>query len=195
MVSDWAGLRIFSIGHSTRPQEELISILQAHGVRTLVDVRTVPRSRTNPQFNREELERVIPRAGMRYVHLAALGGLRHGLGARSPNTAWRNASFRGYADHMQTPEFEEGLRALREIASEGPAAVMCAEALRWRCHRTLIADALFARGVVIEHIESARRAVPHRLTEFARIGTDGKVTYPGEPPRERTKSRRGGTAP
>src|SRR5512140_3582719 len=172
----WAGQPIFTVGHSTRPREELVALLWAHGVATLADVRTVPRSRTNPQFNRDELERALPGYGLAYVHIPELGGLRKAR-ADSPNGAWRNASFRGYADHMLTETFEEGLAKLLALCEAGPPAVMCAEALRWRCHRSLLADALTARGALVLHIESEKRAVPHKATPFAVVrGT--RVTYP-----------------
>ncbi|MDQ2683496.1 MAG: DUF488 domain-containing protein [Chloroflexota bacterium] len=174
----WVGATVYTLGHSTRPQEELIDLLQHYGVATLADVRTVPRSRHNPQFNRDELAVALPGAGIAYVHLARLGGLRKGLGATSPNTAWRNHSFRGYADYMQTSEFQHGLSELRELCATGPVALMCAEAVPWRCHRSLIADALFVRGMVVHEIQSRARTSPHRLTPFARL--DGyRITYPG----------------
>jgi uncharacterized protein (DUF488 family) len=167
---------VLTIGHSTRPLEELVGILEAHGVRHLADVRTIPRSRHNPQFNRDRLVRGIPRAGIGYTHMPVLGGLRHAR-PDSPNQGWRNASFRGFADYMQTPEFEAGLGALIEAAARARTAIMCAEAVPWRCHRSLIADALCARGVLVEHILSATRAEPHVLTAFATVeGT--RVTYP-----------------
>ena len=173
----WGRARVLAVGHSTRPAEELVALLQAAGVATLADVRTIPRSRANPQFEQEALSRTLARAGIRYVHLPRLGGLRHARKGSAENAGWRNASFRGYADHMQTPEFEEGLCELRTLAHDGPVAVMCAEAVPWRCHRSLLADALLARGVVVEHIVGRGRTRPHRLTPFARI--DGRrVTYP-----------------
>ncbi len=172
----WGGARVFAVGHSTRPVEELVGLLRENGVTTLADVRTVPRSRHNPQFEREALAASLAAAGIRYVHLPRLGGLRHAR-RDSPNGAWRNASFRGYADHMLTPEFQEGLVQLRGLAQEGPVAVMCAEAVPWRCHRTLLADALLAHGVLVQHIVGHGRVEPHRLTPFARV--DGrKVLYP-----------------
>jgi uncharacterized protein (DUF488 family) len=169
---------VLAVGHSTRSQEELVALLRAHGVRTLVDVRTVPRSRTNPQFDRERLARELPPLGIGYAHVAALGGLRHPVRGATENAAWRNESFRGFADYMQSDAFAAGLDELARLAREaGPVAIMCAEALRWRCHRSLIADALWARGVVVEHIESAKRLAPHVPTPFARMrGT--RVTYP-----------------
>ena len=169
---------VLTIGHSTRPLGTFLDLLRAHGVERLVDVRTVPRSRHNPQFNREALPAALRAAGIRYLHMAELGGLRHAR-ADSRNTAWRNASFRGFADYMQTPEFAAGVEALLELAGRERIALMCAEAVPWRCHRSLIADALVARGVRVEHIASAKRARPHTLTPWARVrGT--RVTYPGE---------------
>jgi uncharacterized protein (DUF488 family) len=153
-----------------------VDLLRSVGVTVLADVRTIPRSRANPQFEGPALARSLAGGGIKYVHLPALGGLRHAR-KDSPNAAWRNASFRGYADHMQTPEFEEGLCQLRALAHEGPVALMCAEAVPWRCHRSLLADALLARGVVVQHILGPGRTSPHRLTPFARI--EGRaVTYP-----------------
>ncbi len=175
----WGKARILAIGHSTRALEEFVDLLHSCGVSTLADVRTIPRSRRNPQFSREALSRSLPEAGIRYVHLARLGGLRHPR-KDSPNGGWRNASFRGYADHMQTGKFEEGLVELRALARDGPVAVMCAEAVPWRCHRSLLADALFARGVVVEHIVGKARTRPHRLTPFA-VREGRRVVYPPEP--------------
>ncbi len=168
---------VSTVGHSTRSLADLIALLRRHGVVTLVDVRTIPRSRHTPQFNRELLAVELPGAGIRYVHLPRLGGLRQGLGKASPNTAWRNPSFRGFADYMLTPDFEAGLNELLELAKEGPVAIMCAEAVPWRCHRSLIADALVARGVPVRHLLGANRADPHRLTPFARVEGQ-RVSYP-----------------
>ncbi|MFL5358779.1 DUF488 family protein [Archangium sp.] len=175
----WGKARIYSVGHSTRPAGEFVELLQAHGIQTLVDIRTVPRSRTNPQFNRDTLPRTLAKADLRYVHLPRLGGLRR-TSQDSPNTAWRNASFRGYADYMQTDEFARGLEELRELTPDGPLALMCAEAVRWRCHRSLVSDALYARGVVVLHISSRTRAEPHKLTPFAELH-GRQVLYPGPP--------------
>ena len=173
----WDGAVIYTIGHSTRPRDELISLLNQHGVTTLADVRTIPRSRHNPQFNREALAMALPSAGIAYAHLAALGGLRHTVGVASRNQGWRNESFRGYADYMQTPAFVNGLEELRKLTASGPVAVMCAEAVPWRCHRSLIADALLVRGVVANEIQSLTRTSPHQLTPFAHL--DGlAITYP-----------------
>jgi 3-methyladenine DNA glycosylase/8-oxoguanine DNA glycosylase len=171
-------MRVYTVGHSTRTLDELVEILRAFGVTVLVDIRTVPRSRRNPQFNRDALGRALRARRLRYVHLPELGGLRRAR-KDSPNTAWRNASFRGYADHMRTPEFEAGLTKLHALAADRTIALMCAEAVPWRCHRSLVADALTARGAHVEHITSATRASPHRMTPFARV--DGaRVTYPGD---------------
>src|SRR5215469_1978854 len=170
---------VLTIGHSTRSLEELLALLGAHGVEHLVDVRTIPRSRHNPQFNRERLAGRLRPIGIGYTHMPALGGLRHAR-PDSPNQGWRNASFRGFADYMQTPEFEAGMVALIDAAVSARTAIMCAEAVPWRCHRSLIADALCARGIRVEHILSATRAEPHALTAFAMVkGT--RVTYPPEP--------------
>ncbi|HET7093135.1 MAG TPA: DUF488 domain-containing protein, partial [Thermomicrobiales bacterium] len=147
------------------------------GVKTLADVRRMPRSRRNPQFNDDALAAALPAAGIAYVHLPRLGGLRRGLGAASPNAGWRNASFRAYADYMQTAEFAEGLDELRQLTEAGPLALMCAEAVPWRCHRSLIADALVARGVIPREIQIATRAAPHALPPFARVNGE-RVTYP-----------------
>lgn len=165
-----------TVGHSTHPIEEFIGILRAHGIRRLVDVRTIPKSRRNPQFNRESLTVSLPAAAIEYKHLPGLGGLRHPR-KDSMNMAWRNASFRGYADYMQTPEFDENLSQLIELAADIPTAIMCAEAVPWRCHRSLIADALVARGIQVLEILNASKSQPHNLTAFAKVD-GGRVTYP-----------------
>jgi len=170
---------VFTIGHSTRPIDDFINLLTAHGVRRLVDVRTIPQSRHNPQFGREQLSASLERAGIHYTHMPGLGGLRRPR-KDSINTGWRNTSFRGYADYMQTREFEESLDRCIDLANEEQVALMCAEAVPWRCHRSLIADALLARGIDVREITSATEARPHALTPWARL--DGtKVTYPGLP--------------
>ncbi len=169
---------VLTVGHSNRPLEEFLEILQAHGVERLVDVRTVPRSRHNPQFNSDALEASLRKAQIGYTHLKALGGLRHAR-ADSQNLGWRNASFRGYADYMQTPEFEQALAQLLKLTAKQRCVIMCAEAVPWRCHRSLISDALTARGTTAEHILSATKSYEHKLTPFAKV--DGKtVTYPAE---------------
>jgi len=142
----------------------------------VADVRTIPRSRANPQYEGPALAAALARVGIGYAHLPRLGGFRHPRPG-SENDAWRNASFRGYADHMQTPEFEAGLAELRDLAAAGPVALLCAEALPWRCHRSLLADALLARGVVVQHLTGSGRTRPHALTPFARV-RGRRVTYP-----------------
>lgn len=169
-------MTVSTVGHSTHPGEEFIRILQAHGIRRLVDVRTIPKSRRNPQFNRENLAASLAAPGIDYRHLPGLGGLRHPR-KDSTNTGWRNASFRGYADYMQTPEFEDNLKKLIGIASAAPTAIMCAEAVPWRCHRSLIADALLARGIHVEEILSAAKSQPHTMTPFAKVQGE-RVSYP-----------------
>jgi hypothetical protein len=166
---------ILTIGHSTHPIQEFIDSLRQHGVEELVDIRTIPRSRHNPQFNSDALAKSLRRHGIGYVHLKQLGGLRHPR-RDSANTGWRNASFRGYADYMQTPDFDEAVRRLIDICKDKHCALMCAEAVPWRCHRSLLADVLTARGVVVEHILGGTRRVPHSLTPFAKI-ENGKITY------------------
>jgi len=169
---------VLTVGHSTRDLDTFVRLLQAHGVTRIVDVRTIPKSRHNPQFNKETLPTALQSAGIAYQHVNALGGLRHPL-PNSPNSAWRNASFRGFADYMQTPAFDEGLRKLITMAEEDRIALMCAEAVPWRCHRSLIADALVARGIHVEHILGDARSQPHTMTPFARVQKK-HVIYPGE---------------
>jgi len=176
----WSGsagaLPILTIGHSTRPIDEFIKLLRQHGVERLVDIRTIPRSRHNPQFNSAALAKSLEDNGIGYVHLKELGGHRHPR-RDSINTGWRNVSFRGYADYMQTAEFEGALRRLLQLCEDKHCAAMCAEAVPWRCHRSLLADALVARGIPVEHIFSGSRRELHSLTPFARI-ENGRVTYP-----------------
>jgi uncharacterized protein (DUF488 family) len=145
-------------------------------VECVVDVRTIPRSAHNPQFNRDTLPKELSKAGLAYEHIPGLGGLRHTT-RDSVNTGWRNASFRGFADYMQTAEFEAALQALIQRARQNALVIMCAEAVPWRCHRSLIADALMARGIHCEHITSRTRRQPHRMTPFALV-RDGHLTYP-----------------
>ena len=171
-------ITIMTIGHSTHAIEVFLGMLKAHGVELIVDVRTVPRSRRNPQFSRENLPASLAAAGIGYIHLPELGGLRKPR-PDSINSAWRNESFRGYADYMQTAEFAAGIEHLLELAAERPTAVMCAEAVPWRCHRSLIGDALTARGHRVENIMSATSRTPHRMTPCARV-EGATVTYPAE---------------
>ncbi len=167
---------IYTIGHSTRTIEQFIGLLKAHSIQELVDVRTVPKSRHNPQFGSEALADSLRQAGIRYRHLGALGGLRHAR-KDSANTGWENASFRGFADYMATPEFQAGLEELEALAEKQTVAIMCAEAVPWRCHRSLIADALTVRGWQVLHITSKKTAKPHELTPFLQL-RDGTLTYP-----------------
>lgn len=169
---------VMTIGHSTRTLVEFIHLLQAHGVTCVVDVRTVPRSQHNPQFNKTSLPRSLKKYGFGYVHLPELGGLRHAK-HDSLNAGWRNASFQGYADYMQTPEFALGIEELICLAHHGQIVVMCAEAVPWRCHRSLIADALLVRGIRTEDIMSPTRRQVHTLIPFAKVrGTT--ITYPSD---------------
>jgi len=169
---------ILTIGHSTHDLEEFVGLLQAHSVALVVDIRTIPRSRYNPQFNRETIAESLERAGIAYLHIPGLGGLRH-ASHDSPNTGWRNASFRGFADYMLTPEFEKNLETLIGIARKTRLVLMCAEAVPWRCHRSLIADALLCRGITVEHIMNATHRQMHELTQWAKVeGT--RIYYPVE---------------
>ncbi len=178
MSSIGSDVVILTIGHSTRPLEEFIGLLLAHGVERLVDVRTVPRSRHNPQFNRDSLPEMLAAQRISYTHMPGLGGLRHSR-AGSPNMGWRNEGFRGFADYMQTGEFDGNIEKLIEYGKHERIAVMCAEAVPWRCHRSLIADALLARGVSVRHIMGKASVIVHEFTKFARV--DGiRITYPSE---------------
>jgi uncharacterized protein (DUF488 family) len=168
---------VYTIGHSTRSLEELVELLRAQDVTRLIDIRTVPKSRHNPQFNRDELPESLTPYGIAYEHMAALGGLRHAR-SDSPNTAWENASFRGYADYMLTEEFAAALQELIDKSQAETVAIMCAEAVPWRCHRRMVADAVVARGIEVLHIYTAGKAEAHTMTPWARI--DGTtVSYPG----------------
>jgi uncharacterized protein (DUF488 family) len=159
--------------------EKFLEMLEAHGVQQLVDIRTIPKSRRNPQLGQDQLAVSLEQHGIRYLHLPGLGGLRHAR-KDSMNTAWKNASFRGYADYMQTPAFGENLAQLIELAAARPTVIMCAEAVPWRCHRSLIADALAAREVQVEHVLTATTRKLHAYTPFARV-EGASVTYPGLP--------------
>lgn len=157
---------VLTVGHSTHPLPEFIALLATHGVTMLVDVRTIPRSRHNPQFNLDTLPAVLAAGGIGYLHMKGLGGLRHAR-TTSPNTGWRTPGFRGYADYMLTAEFVVELEKLLAVARRERVAIMCAEAVPWRCHRSLIADALTVRQVLVEHIMGPGKRQPHRLTSFA----------------------------
>lgn len=167
---------IFTIGHSTRSIEEFTELLRTYNIKEVVDVRTIPKSRHNPQFNEETLKQSLQQARIRYRRLEKLGGLRHSK-KDSINLGWHNTSFRGYADYMATMEFSEGLEALIETASMRETAIMCAEAVPWRCHRSLIADALTKKGWLVQDIMSRTNATKHRLTSFLRV-QKGQLVYP-----------------
>jgi uncharacterized protein (DUF488 family) len=171
---------ILTIGHSTRRIEDFIGMLRAHGVERLIDVRTIPKSRYNPQFHTDALRESLTAGGVGYDHMRALGGLRKPR-PDSPNTGWRNGSFRGYADHMQTPEFNGAIEDLIALSEVEQIVVMCAESVPWRCHRSLIADALTVRGIEVEHIMTATKRDRHSLTRFA-VPDGHRITYPPEGP-------------
>jgi uncharacterized protein (DUF488 family) len=171
---------VHTVGHSTRSAEEFVELLQEFGVQHVVDIRTVPRSRTNPQFDLDRLPGTLADAGIGHTHCRGLGGLRR-TSEDSVNTAWRNASFRGYADHMQTEEFRAALAELERPAEDRVVAIMCAEAVWWRCHRSLVAEALLVRGHDVQHIMGPGTLTPATLRDFAVV--DGhRITYPGGEP-------------
>ena len=181
---------IYTIGHSTRSIEEFLRILRAFGVQQLVDIRTVPRSRRNPQYEQGALERFLADCQIGYTHLKALGGLRHPR-KDSANTGWQNEYFRGYADYMQSNEFRAAVEELIALAGERATAIMCAEAVPWRCHRSLVGDALLVRGIEVQDIMGESSARPHRLTPWARV--DGTlITYPGETAGQAAESTKNG---
>ena len=172
-------MRIWTIGHSTRAIDEFISLLQANQIKLLADVRSLPGSNRYPQFNKETLADSLGKAGICYEHFSELGGRRKPRND-SRHRAWRNASFRGYADYMETGEFHKGVQGLLDLAADaGPTAMMCAEAVWWRCHRSLISDYLKARGIEAMHILDAKKAEPHPYTSAARV-VDGKLSYTAE---------------
>ena len=178
MNSDIAPARplICTIGHSNRPIDTFVELLRSNEIVRVLDVRTVPRSRHNPQFNRDTLPASLDAVQIGYTHLPGLGGLRHAR-ADSPNSGWHNLSFRGYADYMQSPEFAENIQWVAELASTERCVLMCAEAVPWRCHRSMIGDALLVRGVRVEDIIGPKGRKPHVLTAFAHV--DGtQITYP-----------------
>jgi uncharacterized protein (DUF488 family) len=170
---------LYTIGHSTRTLEDLIEALRAHQIRTLVDIRAFPMSRRLPQFNRESLAETLPAAGIRYVWMKALGGYRKKILEESPNIALRNDSFRNYADHMLTAEFEGAMDELIRLAQEAPTAYMCAERVYFHCHRMLVSDWLVSHGHEVLHIDGAGPARPHKLTAEARM-IEGRLIYRGD---------------
>lgn len=169
-------MKIYTIGHSTHPWNEFIDILKSFHILTLIDVRTIPKSKFNPQFTKEHLSSMLPQSKISYQHIPGLGGLRHAH-KDSINKAWRNTSFRGYADYMQTSEFQEALQGLLKVAQESLTAIMCAEAVPWRCHRSLIADALVVRKIEVKDIFSKTKAENHKLNPMAKVHK-GVVYYP-----------------
>jgi uncharacterized protein (DUF488 family) len=173
-----ADITIFTIGHSTRPIEEFISILKAFDIKLVADVRTIPKSRFNPQFNSDDLTKSLKNNRIDYVHMAGLGGLRHPR-KDSLNAAWKNMSFRGFADYMQTEDFKKSLAMLVNTAEKQQTAVMCAEAVPWRCHRSLIGDALLVHGIKVVNIMSKSTLKDHTLTPWAKVN-ETRITYPAE---------------
>jgi len=169
-------LVVFTIGHSTRTIEEFVELLKTYTINLVVDVRTVPRSPHNPQFNKETLPNTLKSLGIKYIHMPEIGGLRRPK-HDSINLAWKNSGFRGYADYMQTKEFADSLLKIIALARENRLVLMCAEALPWRCHRSLISDALVVRHVKVEHIISATSCLNHQLNEMA-LAEGTKITYP-----------------
>jgi uncharacterized protein (DUF488 family) len=174
-------MRAFTVGHSTHPLDELVALLTRHGVEAVADVRLAPRSRRHPQFNREALAAELPARGIEYRHFPALGGRRRPR-PDSPNGGWEHEAFRGYADYALTADFADGLAELCTLAAQRPAAVMCAEALWWRCHRRLIADRLTALGWTVCHIAAGGELAEHELPPFAIVGADKTVRYPPQQP-------------
>ena len=175
--------KLFTIGHSTRSIEEFVELLNAHAVAQLVDIRTIPKSRHNPQFGQDELAGALQQRGIEYVYIKELGGLRSAA-RQSMNEGWRNKSFRNYADYMQTEPFSQGLQQLMALARQAPTAIMCAEAVPWRCHRSLVGDALLVHGLSVDEIISSGNTRPHALTSFAKV-EGANITYP-KPPEEGT---------
>ena len=170
---------VCTIGHSNRTIEEFIGLLKQNDIACVLDIRTVPKSRHNPQFGQDQLPVSLAAAGIDYRYLPGLGGLRRPH-KDSPNGAWRNTSFRGYADYMQTEEFSENVDAVAALAATTRCALMCAEAVPWRCHRSLVGDALLLRDIAVEDIIGPQKRRPHTLTPFAHV-EDGRITYPPEP--------------
>lgn len=169
-------LTVFTLGHSTRTMDQLVTLLEAHGVKILADVRSFPHSETNPQFNQDVIELDLGNHQIRYVWLQKLGGRRKGFGKDSKNTCWKNISFRNYADYMETSSFMEGVEELVVLMKQGTMAIMCAETLHWRCHRSMISDYLKSKGIQVIHIVDERHVQEHEYTQCARI-RNGELTY------------------
>jgi len=172
-------VEVYTLGFSNRSWDETLHLLEEFGVRRLVDIRTLPGSKHTPQFNQEHLRRALPAAGIEYLHCKPLGGFRKPTRDDDRNAGWKNPSFRGYADYMQTPQFEAALADLIAWSAEVPTVYACTEAVYWRCHRALVSDALTARGIAVVHVLGAGKARPHELTAFARV-EGARVTYPEE---------------
>ena len=181
---------IYTIGHSTRSLNEFQDLLTEFAITQLVDVRRFPASKRHPQFAKQALESELAAIAVTYIHEPALGG-RRSAAPHSPNTAWRNPQFRGYADYMETTEFQDALERLVQLGSQGPTAIMCAEAVPWRCHRQLIADALVARGIEVQHVLGTGAPRPHVLHGAAKVDERHRVTYPGVAPSARERDRAG----
>lgn len=177
-LKDMKKKEIYTIGHSTRAIDAFLDLLKIHDIKQVVDVRTIPKSRAYPQFNGDALKKSLKKAGITYHQLPKLGGLRHTTKA-SINMGWHNASFRGFADYMQTAEFWEGLEELKKLGHEARTAILCAEALPWRCHRSLIADALTLQKWKVFHIISKQPPKEHTLTPFLKV-KKGVIFYPAE---------------
>ena len=171
-------MEIWTVGHSTHGLDDFVALLRMHGIEQLADIRAVPKSRRHPHFHIDALARSLPERAIRYVHLPRLGGFRR-VRDDSPNDAWRNESFRGYADYAMTEEFAAGLTELRGLAARDRTAMMCTEAVWWRCHRRLVADRLVVAGDYVWHIGADGRSSAHELSPFAVVGDDGQITYPG----------------
>lgn len=169
---------VFTIGHSTRPIADFIEIIKAYGIKQVVDIRTIPRSRYTPQFNEDTIRESLKAVKIGYLHMSGLGGLRHAL-KDSLNRGWKNASFRGFADYMQTGDFDESLEKLIETAAKRVTVIMCAEAVPWRCHRSLVGDALIVRGIEVRDIMSVSSSMDHALTAWAKVKGE-KIIYPSE---------------
>lgn len=170
--------RVWTIGHSTHPPAKLVKLLSLHAIEQIADIRSVPRSRRHPQFELESLARWLPEHGISYAHLPRLGGWKSTV-ADSPNGGWQNRSFRGYADYALSSEFARGLEEVLALAAARRTAMMCSEALWWRCHRRLVADRIVVGGGAVDHIGSDGRLFRHALTSFAAVDEDGRITYPG----------------
>jgi uncharacterized protein (DUF488 family) len=191
-VSDWSlhedgsitRFVVYTIGHSTHPLREFIDLLHRFAISTVIDVRTLPRSRHNPWFDREEIARALRDSGIKYVHCAGLGGFRHPVPVQeSINKGWKSEAFRGYADYMQAEAFWSNLQRVIDLARAGNIVLMCAEAVPWHCHRSLIADALTVSGIEVMHILDKGTLIPHHLTPFARV-SNGRISYPKDPGQE-----------